>query len=230
VLGVEWTKFLQDRKGQAWNVVSARRESLAPFIEALKAIELPRRHNIFPTNYEIYDFNVLKAYIEDSNSKELTKSLWLKLLPSILTELDCYCNNLRIEAIRAILAAQQGISITKISSSPVNYPESSYPDTFFDLATSHFPPYWDNRADGVQHYSQVGLDRYWSGKSSFSRLFERRTTLTIQSIVEAAGLDHGEATAEDLNELGRRFTWDNDPTIGRRDNLRTWKELVRRSV
>jgi hypothetical protein len=211
---LEWSEYLRKVNGSTWRPDSNRRlrDSLEPFYNCLGLTQSPLHSDLFPTLTEFEKFKALKVYWQDPNSKPLTKSHWLSLLPSILIDLDQYYQALRVEAIRAILSAQQGVSVTKISSSPSDYPESLYPDSFFDLATSRFPSHWSSCSFEMQPYPQVGIDGMyaWTGRGTFSRLAERRTTLTIQAMIEAAGLDQATATAVELESLGRRFTWDND--------------------
>jgi len=233
---LEWSGFLrkvnESIERQPPDSDRRLRASLEPFYKSLKITQSPLHSDLFPTRTEFENLKSLKVFWQDKNSQPLTKAHWLKLLPSVLTNLDEYYQALRVEAIRAILAAKQGVSVTKISSSPSSYPGSLYPDSFFDLATSQFTSSWSAKKTGPQPYPQVGVDGSytWKGKGTFTRLAERRTTLTIQAMVEAAGLDQSTAKAADLNELGRRFTWDNDTKIEERDNLRTWKELVSISI
>lgn len=159
----------------------------------------------------------------------MTKSLWLSLLPSILADIDRYCAALRVEAIRAILAAQQKVSMSKLSKNPNDYPQSLYPDTFFNLATSLFSPHWSANSKLPQAYPSVGVVGLytWRGKGTFGQLAEARTTSTIQAMVKAAGLDSTVATAAELDALGRRFTWDNAPDGVEQDKLVSWSQLVR---
>ncbi|GAA5993835.1 hypothetical protein JCM5350_006516 [Sporobolomyces pararoseus] len=229
-----WINFLTRCKPSRRDdeTVSKLYDSLDLFYDALQFSEAPRHHDIFPTFTEFRNFEAARSYLEDEKSKPLTKSLWLKLLPSILEELGEYYKAIRIEAIRSILAAQQGVSITKISASRNAYPESLYPDSFFNLATSLFPPPRYQSIHGLLPYPQAvtNVSRRWRGKGSFSRRAESRTTMTIQAIVRAAGLDPAKTTAADLDLSGRRFTWDNDTMEEERDTLKTWRQLVKAVV
>ena len=225
------SKYLAEiRKGQIRHDPGrVLRNSLTPFYQSLKATESPRRSQIFPSRGEFEQLPSIKNYWEGEKSSVMTKSLWLSMLPSVLADLDIFSGALRVEAIRAILAAQQRISLSKLSTRSSDYPESRYPDAFFDLATSLFSPGWGARSHRPEAFPSVGFNGgyTWRGKGTFSRLAESRTTSTIQAIVQAAGLDPGVATAADLDALGRRFTWDNDSRVNEKDKLRTWHELVR---
>ena len=155
----------------------------------------------------------------------MTKSLWLSMLPSVLADLDAYCEVLRVEAIRAIIAAQQK-PMSKLSTRSSDYPQSRYPDSFFDLATSLFYYRWTTD-DRLHSYPSAAFcsSYIWRGKGTFGRLANSRTTSTVQAIVASAELDPKIATMADLDALGRRFTWDN-ALDGGRDQLRTWTEIV----
>lgn len=226
-----WSKYLAEiRKGQIRHDPGrVLRNSLTPFYESLKATESTRRSQIFPPSGEFEELPSIKSYWGGGKSAVMTKSLWLSMLQSVLADLDNYCEVLRVEAIRAILAAQQRISMSKLSTRSTDYPQFRYPDSFFDLATSLFSPRWSAGDGRPEAYPAVGLKGTytWRGKGTLGRLAESRTTSTIKAIVQAAGLDPGVATASDLDVLGRRFTWDNDSRGNEKDKLRTWHELVR---
>lgn len=201
---------------------------MKPFYTSLKSTEASHRYYLFPTESEFLEFATVQSYMKDEKAKPFNKSLWLKLLPSILSDLDRYCGDRRVEAIRSILAAQQRISVSKISTSATKYTLSQYPDSFFRLATSLFAPRaFDEPPKSYFDIGETEQDWGWNGKGTFSHRGESRLTLTIQSIIEAAGLDKSTATVNDLDSLGQRLTWDNDPNPNRRDTLRTWKDLVR---
>ncbi|GAA5986238.1 hypothetical protein JCM5350_007595 [Sporobolomyces pararoseus] len=226
----QWSQYLRRINVSRRDFRSSRKleKSLDPFYQSLHLTESPLHSGIFPTLSEFQTFKAIKSWLEDKNPEPFTKSLWLKLLPSILDELAKYYKAIRIEAIRSILSAQQGIHITKVSKSPSAYSESLYPDSFFNLATSLFPPRRNRKFKALSSYPEVATNGSgtWKGKGTLGRRAEPRTTFTIQAIIEAAGLDKSTATAEDLDALGRRFTWDNDAREGSRDTLRTWRELV----
>ncbi|GAA5946455.1 hypothetical protein JCM3765_000251 [Sporobolomyces pararoseus] len=226
----QWSRYLGRINARGRDYISNREleQSLQPFWDSLKLTESPRHSKIFPTLTEFQHFKAIRSWLEDKKPKPLTKSLWLKMLPSLLDELAGYYKSIRIEAIRSVLAAQQGVHITKISKSPTLYSESLYPDSFFDLATSLFPPRWNTFQD-LSSYPEVAMNGSgsWKGKGTLGRRAQSRTTLTIQAIIGAAGLEASSATAVDLDALGRRFTWDNDTRGDKRDTLRTWREVER---
>ncbi|GAA5946515.1 hypothetical protein JCM3765_000274 [Sporobolomyces pararoseus] len=198
--------------------------SLHTFYDVLQKAQMPLRQNVFPAHYEFDRFRSVELFLGAQNPTMPDIQRFRQLLPTILKEVDQYCQELRIEAIRALLAIRQDVSVTKFSTSPGDYPDSLYPDAFFDLAVSQFSARDNATRIGVQHFSDVGRVRWGRGKFIYST--EKRVTGAIQARIRVAGLDESTATVEDMDKLGWRFTWDNDPHPTKRDTLLEWKELI----
>ncbi|GAA6009256.1 hypothetical protein JCM11491_004247 [Sporobolomyces phaffii] len=200
-----------------------RRSSLAPFFESLKASEAPCRQHVFPAFKDMIRFPEIAAFLDDKNSTPMTEPRWLALLPSTLEHIDQFCQDSRVEAIRIILSVRENRALSKYSKSSAQYSESAYPPSFFELAASYFPPSPSYGLPELVPYPQIAAVA--NGRGTLHFFAERRTTSTVQAMVRAAGLEESVATGTDLDNLGRRFTWDNDTDPTRRDVLHTWHEL-----
>lgn len=148
------------------------------------------------------------------NETTLDDTTWEAALDSIKTDLATHRSQLRVKAIRTILAANRDVRIETLSTNPADYPENEYDETFFAKPTSLF----FNIAEGVcaTYPSCLDFDSWSSNELDLTEYLDRRHSLVVRAIVEVGELDEATATADDINELGCSLRWTNAPEEAQR--------------
>jgi hypothetical protein len=108
---------------------------------------------------------------------------WKEALDTIKQEVKLYRTYTRIKAITVILAANNDVPLSSLSTDPADYPE----DAFFNKPTSHF-------------YSI-------RGGVHLPSCLSRSRIVAFHAILTAAGLDPDTTAIEDVLALGRTLLW-----------------------
>ncbi|GAA5892757.1 uncharacterized protein JCM6883_007462 [Sporobolomyces salmoneus] len=210
-------KILDDRiaeklKGDALN---ARRSLLRPYYDEL---ELEKHQwDLFPTYYAFMELNLIKPLWEPEDAV-INDEIWTGLRPEVLEEITALEESTRVDAIRSILAANQGISLSSLTNDPADYPKSTYTEEFFSRVTSLFLTFYD-RTRPLASYSQILQGR----PGDLSYRINSRSILIIRSLFKAIGKDPDRCSVAALNSLAAGFVWTNDPRKSRRGQHRNWR-------
>ncbi|GAA5947258.1 hypothetical protein JCM3765_001594 [Sporobolomyces pararoseus] len=200
-----------------------RQSLVRPFYESLEGEN--HKWEIFPMFKNFLTFKSVQTFWKNQNSTIDDKS-WKKARSDIDQGLDEYQEKNRVEAIRQILAANQGLaSVASFSKDPADYPESTYDDAFFARSTSLFVTKTATglSVDPFPETTQVGE---YLGPASLKGRINVRQVHTIQALVEAAGLEPEETTLSDLNALKSSFKWQNHSRSYLRYRTYNWIELL----
>ncbi|GAA5947313.1 hypothetical protein JCM3765_001621 [Sporobolomyces pararoseus] len=188
----------------------ARRGRVLPYYDSLKISESGTR-DVFPRILEFFEFTSIKPLWEPENAI-INDEIWEQIQPALKEELDKYEEKGRVEAIRAILAANQGLSSTSsLSKNPLDYPESIYNDNFFSQMTSRFRSSSRGSTYSLDPYPSAVRRYYLHNINSLERRIDPRQILIIRSLSKAAGLNPETASFSDFDDLGSAFVWVNDP-------------------
>ncbi|GAA6006371.1 hypothetical protein JCM11491_004931 [Sporobolomyces phaffii] len=215
-------------KADAAKALARRRASTIPFYNSLENEK--SRWEVFPPFQTFLTFSAIRHLLEPDSSTTIDDKLWTELRPDVENELATYAEKARIEAIRHILAANRGLgSISTLSKEAADYPNSTYDETFFSLATSHFATNerrGSRRTLQVSPYPDVTNDGGYTGPGSLKARINVRQVDVVREIARAAGLDPASATCPDLDALEDTFRWTNAPTRELRQTACGWVNLL----
>ena len=144
----------------------------------------------------------------DTSEQALTKAY-----PIFRQALLQYQVDVRIKAIRTIIAANREVKVSSLSKDASFYPETIYDSAFFALATSQFV-YWENHSVRVSAFPEIVQGE--TRRSTDSLRTDLQQVRVIRSMVVQARLDTSNATWQDLAQLGKCFVWINSPFKGKR--------------
>jgi hypothetical protein len=223
------TRLDEEATRQAQN---ARQALLRPYYESFEVQEKNQR-DVFPHFVVFLKFKSILPLWE-SEDATIDDEIWQEVQRNVSKDLDKWEEGYRVETIRLILAANQGLdSTSSLSNDPADYPESTYDNAFFSRMTSLFCTRGWSRAHGrglrVESYPSVAQGNPSWGSHQLQSRITPRHIMIIRSLLEAAGLDPEISTYDDLEELEPSFVWVNDPrpTYRRRRFHRYWLHLVR---
>ncbi|GAA5835091.1 hypothetical protein JCM3766R1_006865 [Sporobolomyces carnicolor] len=177
--------------------------------------------------------SVISPYYESVSSRSGKKDdatiddeIWKKARVKVEKELDAFEEKTRVEAIRQILAANQGLSsITSLSKDSADYPKSTYNKAFFTRATSLFVTKVSYHFDASPYPSTTHRGDF-RGPASLKSRINARTVHVMRALCEAAGLDPEQTHFSDLEELEAGFVWQNNPSHTFRNSKRSWSSLI----
>ncbi|GAA5947345.1 hypothetical protein JCM3765_001633 [Sporobolomyces pararoseus] len=206
----------------------ARRALIRPYYDTLK-LQGP---TIIPS---LWDFERLQSIrpLWEPESAVVSDEIWEQIQPELKEELEKYEEKCRVEAIRAILAANQGLSSSSsLSKDPADYPESIYDDNFFTRITSHFVSWQGRWSITVCSYPEMTGDQYFYGFPNLDDLISPRQILIIRSLVEAAGFNLATTSYSDLGLLEPNFVWVNGPRKKFRERKikRSWINMLHHAL
>ncbi|GAA5821629.1 hypothetical protein JCM11251_000942 [Rhodosporidiobolus azoricus] len=153
-----------------------------------------------------------------------------KYLPTGRKVFRSYAQDMRVEAIRHILAAQEHQPIRSFSSSAASYPEDEYDSAWFSRLTHIF---------FISSVSRTGWNHPYAypaccTSSGYGKLRYRlaggisyKQVCAVKAVIEAAGLDVDTATKRDIEKKGGTFRWPECPKKMRRQSQLGWAGMVR---
>ncbi|GAA5848429.1 hypothetical protein JCM3766R1_006156 [Sporobolomyces carnicolor] len=208
----------------------ARQEELSPYYRELKL----ERHNleVFPTRYDFLRLRTVKSLWKPDDAV-FNDGVWQEHLLQIFEDLDDFAAKSRIEAIRCILAANQGLSSTEtLSQRPADFPESIYDRRFFSRATSLFVKIRRHQTLVASYFDLFQEEDQPFNSAVLERRMTRKISPAMRALLEAARLNPDKATIDDLDELEPKFIWSNDPrkTFRRRRPKLAWRQLLRVAI
>ena len=113
-----------------------RRDTVKPYYDSYKASHSVNLSRVVP-DFEIFlEWAAVKPLWEPADAAPMSDIMWARALPAIRTNFADYQDELRVEAIRAILWATTGAA--PLSHSPADYPESRYDEDWFERPTAMF--------------------------------------------------------------------------------------------
>ena len=180
---------------------------------------------IFPSFKSFLAFKSVQIFWKNEDST-VDNETWKKARTKIDKELEEYQEKNRVEAIRQILAANQGLtSVASLSKDPDDYPESTYDETFFARSTSRFVTnlFTGISIDPFPKSTQVGE---YLGPASLKGRINVKQVHTMRALVEAAGLKPEETCFSDLDALKSTFKWQNHSKSWLRYRSYSWLDLV----
>jgi hypothetical protein len=213
---------------RAQNEAHSRRQApIRPYYEDLKRLK-GNQQDVFPHFVVFLEFRSIRPLWEPEDAT-VDDEIWQALNSDISEDLDTFDEKSRIEAIRYILAANQGLSSTSsLSDVPSDYPETIYDENFFSKTTSLFinSNHYSYPRISVNPYPQTVRHGFYRDTYHLDERIGPRQILIIRSLATAAGLDPDAATRDDLDRLGWDFVWVNDPRKSFRQSKRSWLDLV----
>lgn len=170
---------------------------------------------IFP---EIYHFVGLPAIVPlwKPVDADISEQALTKAYPIFRQALLQYQKDVRIKAIRTIIAANREVKLSNLSKDPSNYPSTIYDSDFFALATSQFA-YWENRSISVSAFPEVLQAE--NRRSQRYLQTDLKQVRLVRSMLVQAQLDPSTATWQELVQLGECFIWINSPFKGKRRKI-----------
>ncbi|GAA5938059.1 hypothetical protein JCM3775_005327 [Rhodotorula graminis] len=214
---------------------SARRAALEPYYRNFANSFDSEEKQILPSFHIIVDWPVFKPLWEPADAVTITDSIWRRVLPDIRKSFEQYQEEIRVEAIRAILAATRGVRIDSLSTDPSDYPEDEYDDDWFARPTHLF---LGSRHDPHQMMTFTNLLPYpetlWrhSGgpdlRISIKSRIDEHQVLLVRLMLEAIEVDEEDAVEWDLSACGSWWRWRNNPYKARKERTRryNWVELL----
>ncbi|GAA5983123.1 hypothetical protein JCM5350_007885 [Sporobolomyces pararoseus] len=188
----------------------ARQELVTPYYDALRLREYDQR-SVFPDSSDFLDFASIQPLWKPETAV-INDEIWQQIKPDLKRDLEEYEEMCRVEAIRIILAANQGLSSTSsLSKNPADYPESIYDDNFFSRITSRFSAGFTRWRIVLKPFPEVTRQGYPFDIRNLEYRISSRQILIIRLLSKAAGLDPETASYSDFDRLGSAFVWVNDP-------------------
>lgn len=209
----------------------SRENRLAPLFQKLKVSPDESWHEVFPNFHQFVKLKHVKALCEENEAliedKALRKAA-KTATPAIRQDLQEFFDSIKVDVIRHILAANQGVHVSTISSDPDDYDDSIYDDDFFSRATSLLSSFrHQDRLLQIGPFPAFSTTSTWTYyQTELRSLKSVRQTQAIRAMVEAAGLDVGSASMADLEDLGESFCWLNHPSKTMRETKYDWLTLV----
>ncbi|ORY84741.1 hypothetical protein BCR35DRAFT_303100 [Leucosporidium creatinivorum] len=162
-----------------------------------------------------------------TNGATLDQATWDNALDAIKQDVEAYRIATRVKAITVILAANNDVPISTLSTDPADYSEDEYGSEFFSKLTSYF---YSTR-DGAKPYPEcLTFDQFgfWNATQPVRLHFflTRHHILIMQAILRAGELDEDTATMQDVVALGKTLRWAEHPHPLRARETWTPLELV----
>ncbi|GAA5843391.1 hypothetical protein JCM9279_002087 [Rhodotorula babjevae] len=212
----------------------ARRSALRPYYDEFASSLDTDEKAILPSFHNIVDWPVFKGLWEPTDAKTITASGWRRDLPNIQKSFEKYQEEIRVDAIRAILAATTGVRIATLSTDSTDYPEDEYDDDWFSRPTHLF---LGSKHDHRQMKSSSTLlpypetlwrhDRQPDLRSAIKSRIDEHQVLLVRLMLKALDVDEENATVRDLHDCGNYWRWRNSPYKSRKERTRryNWVEL-----
>jgi len=209
-----------------------RQDRLAPLFRKLKQSQDPSWIEVFPDFHRFLRLEHVKPLWEENDALVQDKALreaQKKATRAIQQDLQGFFDSVKLDVIRHILAANQGVHVSTISKNPKDYDDLTYDDDFFSRATSLLSSYdWNQgRLLHIGSFPTFSTTTTWIHyQTEIRSLKSVQQTRAIRAMIEAAGLDDETTTMADLEELGESFCWLNHPGKTMRKTKYDWLTLV----
>lgn len=228
----EVDKLLQKHKYEArvGPARDARLERLRSYYPALKDSLTNELDGVLPGFDEFKDLPAVKELWEGEDA-QLDDSAWPTQVAVAEQALRDFAEEMRVHAIRIILAADSGGALTRLKAdSPKikSYPAKKYGAGFFTCITSQFICSPSGSSENVIAPYPSVLEHKPAGKGVVFFLesgLSFKAVCALRAILVAAELDEDTATPGDLDKLGRAFSWPECPK--KCCKSRTWLDMVR---
>lgn len=211
----------------------ARQDSLKPYYVSFKRAQSLRMQRVVPDFVEFVQRPAVKPLWEPADAAPMSTSAWSAALPAIRDDFIAYQEELRVEAIRAIICATTGDWQQATSRDSADYPRHKYDEDWFERPTALF---WGDRADNraialALPYPETLWGHFAEGdrKEWLRKHIDNHTSRLVRLVLEAAGMDEDTARQEDF--VGVKFRWVDNPYKQKKEHERlyNWVELVRPS-
>ncbi|TNY18210.1 hypothetical protein DMC30DRAFT_449038 [Rhodotorula diobovata] len=227
----EVDKLLQKHKYEArvGPARDARLERLRSYYPALKDSLTNELDGVLPGFDEFKDLPAVKELWEGEDA-QLDDSAWPTQVAVAEQALRDFAEEMRVHAIRIILAADSGGALTRLKAdSPKikSYPAKKYGAEFFTCITSQFICSPSGSSENVIAPYPSVLEHKPAGKGVVFFLesgLSFKAVCALRAILVAAELDEDTATPGDLDKLGRAFSWPECPK--KCCKSRTWLDMV----
>ncbi|GAA5900333.1 uncharacterized protein JCM6883_002811 [Sporobolomyces salmoneus] len=208
--------------------LDARQTLISPYHQSL---ELDKSSwPVFPSFQHFLKLKTVRPLWE-KESASIDDEKWKKARPEIVKELDGLQEKNRIEAIRQILAANQGLtSVSSFSKKPSDYPESTYDEAYFARPTSLFVTKLRSGRIDISRFPFTTEQGDYHGPASLKGRINVRQVHVMRNLVEAAGLKPEKTSVDDLDNLKKAFRWRNNPKKLLRTRLFSWSELLDEAI
>ncbi|KPV73881.1 uncharacterized protein RHOBADRAFT_54472 [Rhodotorula graminis WP1] len=113
-----------------------RRDAIKPYYDSFKAAQPGLVSRVVPEFAFFLDWSAVKPLWQPVEAAPVSDAIWARALPAIRKNFDDYQEELRVEAIRAILWATTRTA--PASRDPADYPESTYDQDWFERPTAMF--------------------------------------------------------------------------------------------
>ncbi|TNY22862.1 hypothetical protein DMC30DRAFT_414737 [Rhodotorula diobovata] len=208
----------------------ARQDSLKPYYASFKRAQSLRMQRVVPDFVEFVQRPAVKPLWEPADAAPMSTSAWSAVLPAIRDDFIAYQEELRVEAIRAIICATTGDWQQATSRDSADYPRHKYDEDWFERPTALF---WGDRADNraialALPYPETLWGHFAEGdrKEWLRKHIDNHTSRLVRLVLEAAGMDEDTARQEDF--VGVKFRWVDNPYKQKKahERLYNWVELV----
>ncbi|GAA5903626.1 hypothetical protein JCM8208_003639 [Rhodotorula glutinis] len=190
---------------------------------------------VLPPFDEMSEWPVLNSLWEPADTPTINGAIWRRALPAIRERYAEYVEEIRVEAIRAILVATTGVRLSTLSTDPSDYPEDEYDDNWFERPTALFLGDLQDHPVGKvvsvplpypetlsQHVGPADR-RDW-----FADHIDEYSVLCIRFMLDVVGVKEENADAFSLAQWGSMYRWRNNPYRSKKERTRryNWVELL----
>ncbi|ORY84733.1 hypothetical protein BCR35DRAFT_351827 [Leucosporidium creatinivorum] len=203
---------------QAEQRKNQRASILRPYYNKMCIHQIGDNLTTFPRFEPFKSFASVKPFWEEEDST-VDDDSWEEALEAIEQEVEAYRIATRVKAITTILAANDDVPLSSLSSDPADYPEDEFGNAFFSKLTSHF---YSSSGEGTKTYpdclefNRPGfLAPQWGGygqhELDLTEDLDRRHVCVLRAILAAGNLDEDAATMGDVEALGSTLSWPANP-------------------
>ncbi|GAA5895862.1 hypothetical protein JCM6882_001397 [Rhodosporidiobolus microsporus] len=217
----------EEAERQAQPGRQARLAVIDDFFDTLKDDLREELEGVFPSLDEFQNMLEIKPLWHPSTA-HFDSGEAAKQLPAGRTALRSFAQNLRVQAIRNILAAQDSKALSAFSSSPSAYPADKYDSAFFNRLTHSFYVTRYPMSDFVSYPACVPrISQYGGAQYRLGRAIDFKQVCAVKSILQAAKLDEATTTVGDADALGGTFRWPKCPTKTLRSRQYDWLAMIK---
>ncbi|GAA5903526.1 hypothetical protein JCM8208_003615 [Rhodotorula glutinis] len=143
----------------------SRRDAVQPYYDSYKAAQPGLMSRVVPEFEFFIEWPAVKPLWEPVDAAALSDAIWARVLPAVRKNFNDYQEELRVEAIRAILWATTRTA--PASRDPADYPESTYNQAWFERPTAMF---WGESFGSLTiSYPRPFPDTLWDHQASGCR-------------------------------------------------------------
>ncbi|GAA6058004.1 hypothetical protein JCM3770_006641 [Rhodotorula araucariae] len=217
----------------------ARRDAIKPYYDDFKEDQPPRLSRLVPGFAIFAQWPAVKPLWEPVDAN-ISDRIWAQNVSHVSGDFKTYCDEVHVEAIRAITRATTGDWRSTASTDPADYPEDEYNEGWFERPTALFfgeldvtnqpgyitlcpLPYPDTLLEHLIVAPGFGADH----KTWLREHIDERQVGLVRLILAALEEDENSITSRELDEIGERFRWVNSPYKIKKERERhyTWVQL-----